>query len=243
MPASPATQLALTLPQDTIPIAPESVVFRKGAVKDGVRVWEMDLGGQSRIFLRITSENDPEGHRRLTELKQTFAYNLAPGGLELTAALRFDILGQPLHQFQIAIDPELELISVRDGEKPVPWSIATSGDGPLTRIVVEPDSPLRGIGRELKLTALAPVRTGEKWRLPRVLCESLFWHGAAATLTVERPMAVEDLLPSRARICGARTSTDPLAAEIIELQYFAPRGGPGDAPQERQPPESITPPT
>ena len=237
LPASPATQLALTLPQDTIPIAPESVVFRKGAVKDGVRVWEMDLGGQSRIFLRITSENDPEGHRRLTELKQTFAYNLAPGGLELTAALRFDILGQPLHQFQIAIDPELELISVRDGEKPVPWSIATSGDGPLTRIVVEPDSPLRGIGRELKLTALAPVRTGEKWRLPRVLCESLFWHGAAATLTVERPMAVEDLLPSRARICGARTSTDPLAAEIIELQYFA-----ADAEvqvmlrQERQPP-------
>ena len=237
LPASPATQLALTLPENTIPISPDSVVCRKGAVKDGARVWEMDLGGQSRISLRITSENDPEGHRQLTELKQAFAYNLAPGGLELTATLRFDILGQPLRQFQIVIDPELELISVRDGEKPVPWSVVNSGDAPLTRIVVEPESPLRGIGRELKLTALAPVRAGEKWRLPRVLCESLFWHGAAATLTVERPLTVEDLLPSRARISGARTSNDPLGAEIVELQYFA-----ADAEiqvvlrQERQPP-------
>ncbi|MHB8902251.1 MAG: hypothetical protein ACYC6Y_26125, partial [Thermoguttaceae bacterium] len=154
LPPCPSSHLILTLPEDRIPmlttlpedgVAPSPAVIlpERKSPEAGKNVWEIALGGQNHTWLRIAPKDDPEGHGRLTELREELVYSLSPGGLTLTANLRFDILGQPLRRLELIVPSELTLISVQDGDAAANWGELAASTGAEKRVVIEPGSPLR----------------------------------------------------------------------------------------------------
>lgn len=146
-----------TLPEDPIPSIPTGVVLRQGTPEDGMQSWLMELGGENRFLLRIAPHDDPEGHKQTTELRQESVYRMSPGGLEATFTLQFDVLGQPLRRLELLVAPELNVLSVQEGDKAIPWGEEALPEATTKRIFVEPELPLVGLGRELTVTALTPI--------------------------------------------------------------------------------------
>jgi hypothetical protein len=169
LPPCSSSRFLLTVPEDRIPFLftlpedpntsiPTGVVSRQGTPEDGMQSWQMELGGENRFLLRIAPQDDPEGHRQTTELRQESVYRMSPGGLEATFTLHFDVLGQPLRRLELLVAPELNVLSVQEGDNAIPWGEEALPEMPTKRIFVEPELPLFGLGRELTLTALMPIQ-------------------------------------------------------------------------------------
>ena len=62
-----------------------------GGAPPGQRRWLLDLGGQTHVRIRALAEGAASERRRLTLLRETFAYQLTKRGLDLSAALRLDV--------------------------------------------------------------------------------------------------------------------------------------------------------
>ncbi len=236
LPPSPSSRLLLTLPKDRIPVVSAGIVKEP---EEGKHVWEVILGGLNQVRLRIAPKDDPEGHSQLTELREDMLYSLSPGGLELTVKMQFDVLGQPLGRLELLVGSELTLISVRDGDRAVPWGDLSATAGAEKRVVLEPEEPIQGLNRELTLTALAKsVRQGEPWRLPRVKVQGVHWRESLASVLVDHPLRLNDVTSENGRILPLRPQAARKSAVGIDVELYS-----GDARidvvvgQERMPPK------
>lgn len=236
LPRCSMSQLVLTLPEDRIPVVlplPEDrtpaflggVLSRENVSAEGMHTWQIDLGVQNLVSLRIAPQDDPEGHSRFTELRQESRYTLAPGSLELSVKLRFDVLGQPLRRPELLIPRELNLLAVLEGDTPIRWSETSGRRQAARRVVVEPKLPLHGLGRELTLKALAQIRLDEPWRLPGVTVEGVHWCESVASVTVQHPLRLNDITSRDGRITLVRPQQARRTKDTVDLQLFAPDAG------------------
>jgi hypothetical protein len=90
------------------------------------------------------------------------------------------------------------------------------------RVVLELPEPIQGTGRVLSLGAVAPLRTDARWNLPSIRPEGLFWQEGVATLSVARPLVLEQLLVHRGRQFRLESLSPPSQGEKTEIQLFAP---------------------
>ena len=236
LPRCPMSQLVLTLPEDRIPMIlplpedrtstfPGGILSRKKASAEGMHTWQIDLGVQNLVALRIAPQGDPEGHSQFTELRQDSRYALAPGSLELSVKLRFDVLGQPLRRLELLIPRELNLVAVSDGDTPIRWSEISGQRQAARRVIVDPKLPLHGLGRELTLKALAQIRLDEPWRLPAVTVEGVHWCESVASVTVQHPLRLNDITSRDGRITQVRPQQARRTTDTVDLQLFAPDAG------------------
>ncbi len=222
LPPCPSSWLHLTLPEDRVPVVPGGILSPlKKPPEKGMRTWQIVLGGVNRVSLRIAPEGDPEGHSQFTELRERIAYNLGPGGLELTAALRFDVLDQPLSHLELLVPEELNLVAVRDGDTPIPWSETPVRRLSAKRVVIDPESALQGLGRELTLKALSPIQLEKPWRLPGVKVQGVHWCESVASLTVQHPLRLKDVTSDNGRISQVRSQLARRTKDAVELQLFS----------------------
>lgn len=217
LPPCPASRLQITMPDDRIPLVSVGIVLRGKPSLPGMRTWTIELGGENRVSLRIAPQEDPEGHSRLTELREELFYNFSPGGLQVTVNLRFDLLGQPLSQFRLRVPSQLTLLSIQDGDAAVNWGEVASKQKGIKEYVVEPEAPLRGLDRELVLEALASIRLDKSWRLPCISVPEVNWRESTAWLTVEHPLRLNDVVADDARILRTRRRN----ADGVDLQLFS----------------------
>ncbi len=263
LPPSPSIQLRLQLPADLVPSVEQGFVSlldptssptgrqptaAQSQAAAASRQWQLDLGGQNQSVLRVARHEMVREHRPLTLVRQTLAYDVSARGLQLSADLNLDILGDPIRRLTLLVDEPLELVTARVRSAQVPWTIEDAGESapgaPLgaskdtgkaanvassanprpaaRRIVLEFAEPLQGSGRILRLGAVAPLPT--RGRLPtlRPAPDGVFWQEGDATLLVPKPLELAELRLQGARQTKVEPLGAPLSGETLSFQYFRP---------------------
>jgi len=222
LPACPASQLSLVLPKGLTPLVERAVVAREDPARETGIPWAIDLGGQSRVPLRVVPSEDLDPRRRLNGVRQSVTYGFSLQGVELSAEWTLDVPSVPLRQLTAELDPGLQLVAARLAGQPVSWStVAPGGEGRRTRAILSLPEPILGSGRVLSLTAAAPLKLSGPWRLPTIQPQGLFWQEGAATLTIFKPLTLQQL-----SIRGGRqTQTGPLpgpqSGELAEVHLYS----------------------
>ena len=264
LPPSPSIQLRLQLPADLVPSVEQGFVSlldpasgptgqkptaAQSKADAASRQWRLDLGGQNQFVLRLARSEMVREHRPLTLVRQTLAYDVSARGLQLSADLNLDILGDPIRRLTLLVDEPLELVTARVRSAQVPWTVEDAGEStpgappggakgtgksadvagssnpprPATRrIVLEFSEPLQGSGRILRLGAVAPLPT--RGRLPtlRPAPDGVFWQEGDATLLVSKPLELSELRLQGARQTKVEPLGAPLSGETLSFQYFRP---------------------
>lgn len=223
LPSCPATQMILELPPQMVPVAEPGVVVQEGGRGGATVTWRVNLGGHERFELRVAPSDQASRRRQMPIVRESLVYDMSSHGAEILAQLQIDVPSEPVRQLALTLDPGVQLITARCGDSPLEWATASiHAAGQSSRVVLEFPEPIRGTGRVLRLGALAPVQTGQRWQLPRIRPEGVFWQEGNATLLVTLPLVVEQLTPLRARQTRTAPLPSPRSGESLDLQYFAP---------------------
>ncbi len=187
-----------------------------------MRRWEIELGGHNRFHLRIASADAVGRAKRLAVARQSMVYDVSLRGVEISAQLKLEAYDEPLRQATFRLDPQVRLVAALCGDVPAPWSVESPPGSPMTRVVVTLPEPIRGGAGMLRLRALAPLATGEPWRLPRICPEGMFWQEGAVTLLIAAPLAAERLIPIGCRQTAAAPLPTPRTGESLQFECFSP---------------------
>ncbi|HEV3416010.1 MAG TPA: hypothetical protein VG056_04335, partial [Pirellulales bacterium] len=263
LPRCPSNQLQLTLPADLVPTVEQAIVtplpvvdptVGAGNANQGAAAsqpasgrWLIELGGQNLGVLRIAKRDMVHERRPLTLVRQNLIYDFSPRGLQLSADLKLDVLGEPIRQIPLDLDWPLTLVTARYGDAEIPWSeeaVPETGLGllqfawarvqeildeldirvPLSarhrRIVLQLPEPLRGAGRIVRLGAVAPLPA--IGRLPSVqpATSEMLWQEGSATLLSVLPLELNELRTEGCRQTKEEALSRPAQGEAITLQYF-----------------------
>ena len=229
LPACPINVLELTLPSELVPTVDGGLNYRPGrrsrrAIVDGGSIWRKSstnianrqTGGVGRaanqthrstiVRLRILSTRIRADRRVPNEWKRQF-----------------------VGKINLLVDPPLTVVAARMGGTDL--SIATvkaeeSGPPKDAEEIALPNSPLdlpesiQASGSVLRISAIAPLVSDARWRLPMVQIKNSLWQEGAARLQVSAPLLLNELVLRDCR----QTSMEPLPesapGEAIEIQFF-----------------------
>ena len=242
LPPSPSIQLQLQLPPGLIPAVEQGFVTKlpstgaassaattpgpsKDADRQTMQTWQIDLGGQNQVVLHLSPRDLLGEHRPLTLVRQSLVYDVAPQGLQLSAELKLDVLGEPVRQLTLLVDRPLELVTARCGDAQIPWAEIDSLDPARAaswpepaaphqptlqrqlpqrnrwqrrrRVVLDFPEPLVGRGRVIRLGAVAPLPKQGRIPTVRPASDGAFWREGTASLLVSRPLELNELRLAR----------------------------------------------
>jgi hypothetical protein len=225
LPACLTNRLIVDLPERQRPKADHEMVEDLGPAGTGYRRWQVECGGHSHVEVRVTATAAAEEPSQLTVLRQSSLYDFSLRGIDVSAQWTLDVRDQPLRQLVVALDPELQLVSARLGNRPLPWSATAAPGHGANLTVLEMPEPIQGTGQTLRLAALAPLPSlsvGRSWRLPRIRLEGAFWQQGSATLLVPFPLLVEQFFPDGCRQSGTAPLPSPRLGESMQFECFSP---------------------
>jgi len=223
LPACPAIHLTLQLPRHLTPVVESAIVTQEGTAGDGMTRWSIDLGGRNRFRLRLIPTEDLDPARRLNVVRQSLTYEVSLRGIEVSAEWTLDVPYVPLRQVVVDLDPSLQLAAARCCGVAVPWKVvrlAAAGHG--ARVVLELPEPIQGLGRVLRLGAVGPSVLDNRWRLPGLRAEGLFWQEGTSTVIVPAPLTLEQLAVTGGRQTRAAPLPAPRSGQVAEFQVFSP---------------------
>jgi len=223
LPACPSSHMAIVLPKGLAPLVDRAVVLKDGPATDGAERWRIELGGQHRFSMRLIPSEDLAGDRKHNVLRQALTYEFSLRGVDVSAQWTLDVPAAPLRQLAVDLDPALQLVAARYAGQPVHWSTAGSAAAHGgTRVVIELPEAVRGSGKVLGLGAVTMPVLGNRWRLPTMRPQGVFWQEGTTTLVVPSPLTLDALTVQG----GRQTQTGPLpppqSGQIAEFQCFSP---------------------
>lgn len=224
LPRCPVNQFLLDLPEDVVPVADVGVLHPGVPVEGGsagLRRWRIELGGRHRFHLALEPADAAARRPPLALVRQTGVYDFSLSGLEVSARLQLEVHHEPLREVRLALDPEVQLVSARDGDGDLPWLVTSDPDAPVTRVVVSLREPLEGMGRVLRFGALAPLQLDRPWELPRIRAEGMVWQEGTSTLLVPSSLVIEELTPVGCRQTDTAPLSAPRSGESARFQHFS----------------------
>jgi hypothetical protein len=245
LPACPTNKLTLDLPAGTTPIVDRGLVRRitplgePGAVNDPIQdqpggqssgqpgaapaarhTWLIELGGQTRVALRVAPARAQRQQQQFVLLRQALTYSFAESGLKVSSELTLDVHNQPLDHLLLNVDPSLRVTSARLGDRQLPVTLIAGPDQQLSQVLVEFPEPILATDRVLQLSAVAPLITGQTWTLPGIRPQDVFWQEGTAKLLVAEPLSLTELETAGCRQTTAGPLSAPSAGESLQFQYF-----------------------
>jgi hypothetical protein len=209
LPACPFNVLQLTLPAELAPVVDHGLVSDAEQAAPGRRRWQIELGGNCHLNLRIVPRTAVRGTPEKTFVQQSFTYEFSEHGLESNAELRLHVLGAPISQIRLLIDQPLTVVGVRWGETELPLSavsmVQNSGGtpdasskpnaqaSPQQEVLVALPKPMQGADQTVHITAIAPVPWTTSWRLPLVQLKNADWQCGALRLVVPDSVLLAEL--------------------------------------------------
>ncbi len=251
LPTCPSNRLRITLPADLVPVVEPSIAMPAviGATASTTRsdgaapehppeatnVWEIELGGQNQAVLRIAKHDAIRESRPLTLVRPVLTYEFSPLGMQVSAEIKLDVLGEPIREIPLLIERPLSLVAARCGDAPLVWSeelASESKESPppvdfsrhpgARRVVLRLPESIHGTQRVLRLTAVAPLPDRGRLPLIRPGGKSLVWQEGSASLIAPLPLQIDDLQTHGCRQTKAEPLASPARGEMIGLQFFQP---------------------
>lgn len=222
LPPCAVNRLVLDLP-DTATCTPDhGILTRSGKAGPGWTRWQIDLGGQSRVRLAISPTGVPATSNRI-EVRQTSVYDFSPHGVDVAVQLGMEIPAQPLKRLVVTLDPGLELLSARHGDRALEWAVMPGDSANGTRIELGFAEPVQG-SQVVRINALAPLSTDRPWRLPRVRVQGVYWRQGTANLLLPQPLVLNRLVCDGWRQSGVGPLSAPRQGESLQMECFTPEG-------------------
>ncbi|MBI1899732.1 MAG: hypothetical protein HYS13_01300 [Planctomycetia bacterium] len=197
----------------------EPATAEKTAVGAALRTWRLTLGGQRQVTLTLQDEKTAQQPPRVIARQQS-NYELSHRGLEMTAEFTLDIQERALADWTVELDEGLQLVEARVGESSLAWSElgspAGGAAGGPAQVRLNFPWPMSGVGRVVRLSAIAPLEAGKRWRLPGIRPADGSWQEGRARVRIKPPLSLDHLFTQDCR------QSLPLADGELELQYFTP---------------------
>lgn len=217
VPPSSANKLTIVLPPNLEPSLSHGMIVSNTNAKGPNRRWRMHFTSFAPVELRLTASGLERERHPLTLLRHTLTYDLSQRGLQLSAELKLDVLGEPVRQLSLLIDKPLELAVARYGDRELPWRETSSSvnSGAQKRVVIDLPEPLRGANRLLQLGAVAPLELEKEFAIPVIRVENTLWQEGTVALLVKEPLTIKKLTAEQAR----QTKTKPLPAPLSGREF------------------------
>ncbi len=216
MPCSPRKTLQLDLPAGYVPELNHGAVVGRTPSAGGRVRWKLELGGGEQVTLTL---KDAVAAPRETQVsaRQSSTYELSPRGVELNQQLSLDVRGAPLRALQLALDSGLTLVSARQGNEEIAVSLSPgdAGASKETRVTLDFPTPLAGLGRTIRLSAVAPLELGKLQNLPAIRPLDVTWRQGAATVRLAAPLSLSRLDTSQC------VQSSALSGGEVEVQMYA----------------------
>lgn len=223
IPACPVNRCTLDVPDHLAVFCDRGLVQDLGWVDEGVRRWQIELGGQPRFRLRIAPARAAPAHPQLAVVRgEALVYDVSVRGVDVSAQLEFEVHREPLEQLTLSLDPGLQLLTARYGDALVPWSIISPAGQAETKVSLTLPEPLPEDGRVLKLTAWAPLETDRVCTLPRIRPQQVLWQEGSATVSIAAPLVAKQMTAIDGRQSGTNRLAAPRVGESAQFQYFTP---------------------
>ncbi len=195
LPPAATHRLLLQLPVGRVPTTDVGLIrllpLETGTAEDKTLAsWQIDLGGSASANLVIRSQRavSPQNVR----VKQRADYELRETGISASGEIRLDVVGAPLRQLQLKIDPRLSLISAKFGDLDLEFAEQADGAGTPTTLIYLPNSFV-GTDRRVRWTAFASLPLGSSFALPTVTVQNAFWEEAELKVRVNEPLELAEL--------------------------------------------------
>lgn len=221
IPACPVSRFDLVLPAKLKPVLDRGLVLGGSPAGEGLRGWQLELGGHRRFRLHLTEATATENDAQLALVRQSLTCDFSPQGVEVSARLKLEAYRGPLTEVALALDAPLQLVSARLGDTPVPWSVGPPENGIIRAVLVLPE-PLRDGTAILRVKAVAPLLAGRPWKLPRIMPQGLFWQEGNITLLVPHPLVIEQIEPVGCRQSAFDPLSATLAGESAQFECLSP---------------------
>lgn len=222
LPPCPVNRFDLDLPPTQAPVVNHGVANDTGPVGEGLRRWQIELGGHARFRLRLVRADAAEPRSTFVVARQATTYDFTLRGVDVSAQWKLDVHRGRLSEIPVTVEPPLKIVTALLGDVPVPWSIGPPSKGNSSRLTLTlPESLREGTG-VLRLRATAPLALGQPWKLPRIQLGDVFWQEGATTLLVPAPLRVEQLQLSGCRQSGTGPLSAPRNGQSLQLESFGP---------------------
>lgn len=221
LPSAPIQKLTLELPTVWRPIVPGAIVTRDDASSSASHAtWQIELGQQSPSLLTLINPQDPAS-QSLVLLREANSANLGPAGLDISTTFTLDIHHQPLTRLEISCPRELDIASIRVGDKSLPFKFLPAQTG-QQRISIELADPLLGVLRVINIQAIMPWMPGKPLTLPRLSVGGAVWQEGTASVSLAPSLELARLKVSGGRQTGVLASVGA-SGETYQLQFFSPQ--------------------
>ncbi len=226
VPESPLTRIALDLPGDLQPLTNHGFVTLDEAASEDQswNRWILDVGSQSRVYLRLVPYPAEERPTRQWLVRQQTICRFSPQDVEVEAEVHLDVVDHPLSQLTIFVDSALHVVDISLAGQSIRWTELRSGEE--RELLVEMPEPLLGLDHRIRLHALAPIELDREWSLPMVRVQQGLWSHASVRLDVPDSLVLQKLDAQGAHQVSPsanQTAGESASGESVMLQCFDPQ--------------------
>jgi hypothetical protein len=189
---------------------------------DNLSQWQLLTGGREPGTLRLLKRDADAARRELNLLRQTDVVRVSPRGIDVLTRLRIDVHGEPLSFLLLEIDPQLEVVSTRQGSTQLNWTWLPSDETSRRGIRVELPAPLASGSHVIEIEAVAPPAIDRLQTLPQIICKNTLWQEGSMELNIDRALELRLLNIEQARQGRPPEAAADSAGTII-IQYFNQR--------------------
>jgi hypothetical protein len=239
-PASPVGRLTLDLPDRWIAVATGGIPVVGEKASGGTRRWNLELGGRPRLDLALMPAGSSPEHRDRAVVRQATTYDFTPHGLDVSSLWTIDDLHEPLREVAVALDPGLQLVTARLGNRAVPWFVVSTDHDGSTRLALQLPEGIEGETATLRLVAVAPLVSDRAWRLPRIRAAEMLWEQGSMTLVAAVPMVLERIATDGCRQSSVASLSAPRSGESSQFECFSPDATVEVLVARRQPRKQLT---
>ncbi len=229
---SPMNRLSVDLPPGYQLLSSRGIVTQLDQTDDDPteelarrsRQWVVQLGGAHRFLLTVASQYAMRQRKQLVSLQQDTLYRVTDDGLEMDCDVAIEIQREPLEVLLFRVDAELQVTSVRLGNREIDWSLDSEPDGQTRQLRVRFAEPLSGIHRTLQISAIGPLQLGSKWRLPQFHGEHTFWRQGTMALLLSESLGLRHLAAIDARQSKSSSAGGTSAPPVRRFELFSDNG-------------------
>lgn len=223
-PACPVAELQLDLPAELKPEVDYGIVVRSTQPPrdDGYTRWRIAFNSRSFTRLRLLPIGTEVERERVVLLRQLSDYRVSTSGVELSLRLNIDVFNEPLEQLAVSLSQSLKLLDIQYGGKSLPWNEERQLRNDRRNVVIEFPQPLTGAGREIVLTALAPLTKDEMRQLPYAQVNGVDWQEGEILVAIQRPLVVQDFRPKSCAPSDIAPLPRPAVGQQLRFRCFGP---------------------
>ncbi len=192
-------------------------------------LWQVDLGGQTDVTLRILSVAAGPRNVERAICQQRIIYAVARNGTEVDAKFHINASHAATGQLKVQLDRRLNVTNAWLGraasQVAVPWVSGYPTPGGPQHVTLELPQRLTGRSHLIRLEAVAAAELGKLSQLPSVLARDVTWLETRIAVRVPEPLVVKRIVPSGCVQTGISGLSAPQRGESLEFLLREQEGG------------------